>query len=199
MKIEKYISENRDKFNVEEPAEGHFERFTEKQRARRLIRPAGFTPLFLVKAAAVTLLMILSSLWLYERLPSGADRLYPGRNITLADISPEYREAEIYFMSLINEKYREIGSFDFDSARERDMLLSELAEMDSIYKALEKELNAERGNQMIVDAMIRHYQMKIDIMSRILDQLHQAGSAPAATGQDSAGIMTILPYINSEA
>jgi hypothetical protein len=35
--------------------------------------------------------------------------------ITLADMAPEYREAEIYYTALINRKYNEIKSFDFHS------------------------------------------------------------------------------------
>jgi hypothetical protein len=189
-RLEKFIIESRDEFNIGEPRKGHFERFTQKQQARGRFRQPGFNPVFLVKAAAVTLLIMLSSLWLYEKLPAGSDLLNRG-SFTLADMGTEYRDAEIYYTSLINEKYREIGSFEFDNNFERDLILMELAEMDSIYRALEKELNAENGNPMIVNAMIRHFQLKLDIMGRILDQLHQVRSA-SLEGYDNETIMSFL-------
>jgi hypothetical protein len=195
--LEKFIIKNRDEFNIEEPGDGHFERFAEKQQAHGRLRRPGFNPVFLVKAAAVTLLVILSSVWLYERLPAGSDLLNRG-NVTLADMGQEYRDAEIYYLSLINQKYREIGSFEFGNAHERELILNELAEMDHIYRALEKELNTERGNQMIVNAMIRHYQLKVDIMGRILDQLHQVRSA-TLDGYDSESAMSLLSVKNNEA
>jgi hypothetical protein len=189
-RLEKFIIESRDEFNIEEPRKGHFERFSQKQRARGHFGQPGFNPVFLVKAAAVILLIMLSSLWLYEKLPAGSALLNRG-SLTLADMGTEYRDAEIYYTSLINEKYKEIGSFEFGNTCERDFILTELAEMDSIYRALEKELNAEKGNLMIVNAMIRHYQLKLDIMGRILDQLHQVRSA-SLEGYDNETIMSFL-------
>ena len=169
-KLEKYIIDNRENFDREEPQEGHFERFAERQADYRK-RSGSFSWKYMLQAAAIALLFVISSLWVYEKI-SGSDK--DATLITLADIAPEYREAEIYYTALINRKYNEIKSFDFHSnSREQEILLQELSEMDTIYKSLEKELNAERGNQMVISAMIRHYQLKLEIMSRILEHLHQ--------------------------
>jgi hypothetical protein len=45
--------------------------------------------------------------------------------------------------------------------------------MDSTYVELQKELKANPNDQRIVDAMIKHYQSKIEVMSYLLDQLKQ--------------------------
>ncbi len=194
-KIEKYIIENRDEFSTEEPEEGHFERFLDRQQDQRKKR-AVFSWKHLMQAAAILLLVTLSSLWLYERIVSPDDEHPSAGYITLADIDPEYRDAEIYYTALINRKYSEIRSFDFNYPEEREVLLKELAEMDSIYKSLEEELNDEGGNQMIVDAMIRHYQLKLEIMSRVLDQLYQVRSAVNDTEKDKAGIIIWHQAVN---
>lgn len=168
--LEKYIIENRDKFDLEEPEPGHFERFAAKH-GKQGNRGMNFTLKYILQAAAVTLLIALSSLWVYDRIAGGLQ----GRQvIDLADISTEYREAEIYYTSLITSKYNEIKSFYFqENPREQEILLRELSEMDTIYKSLRKELNTERGHQMVIHAMISHYQLKLDIMNRILEQLYQ--------------------------
>ncbi|MFP4366848.1 MAG: hypothetical protein ACLFQA_07115 [Bacteroidales bacterium] len=173
-RIEKYIIDNREKFDLEEPDEGHFDRFMDRQVENRK-NTARFTWKHMLQAAAVTILLVMSSLWVYERFTG--DELDNGF-ITLAEIDPEYREAELYYTSLINHKYNEIRSFDFpDNADEREMILKELAEMDTIYRSLEEELNTEGGNPMIINAMIQHYQLKVNIMNQILDHLHQVHNA----------------------
>lgn len=183
--LEKYIYKNRDRFDLEEPEPGHFERFMEKQR-RRGERHGNFSWKYLLQAAAVAVLIVISSLWVYEKI-SGTEE-NPTR-MTLADIAPEYREAEIYYTSMINSKYNEIRSIDFPgNTSEQDMLLKELSEMDTIYKSLEEELNTENGNHMVINAMIRHYQLKLDIMSRILDQLYQVHSEQKPKTEDDEDI-----------
>ena len=185
-KLEKYIIENRNRFDSEEPDEGHFERFARKQSAISA-KKVSFSWKYMIQAAAVSLLVILSSLWVYEKLTTG---MAVESRMTLADISPEYKEAEIYYTTLINSKYNEIKSIDFkDDTTEQDLLLKELSEMNSIYKSLEKELNQEKGNEMIVNAMIRHYQLKIEIMNRILEQLHLVRNSENLITEDDEKII----------
>lgn len=168
--LEKYIIDNRDKFDLEEPNPEHFEKFLGKNEKYRKSTD-NFSWVYLLQVAAITILFVLSSLWIYEKFFDDAkDQPF----ITLSDISQEYMEAEVYYTSLINRKYNEIKSFEFeDNSLEQDILLKELSEMDSIYLSLEKELNVERGNHMVISAMIRHYQLKLHIMSQIIEHLYQ--------------------------
>ncbi len=185
--LEKYIRENRERFDHAEPAEGHFERFAVK----RDLAEASDSPFrwrYILQVAAITLLLVLSALWVYERVTGPS---HDHDMITLSDISPEYREAEIYYTAMISRKYEEIKSFDFyDNTREQEILLSELSEMDAVYRSLQKELSAEKGNQMIISAMIRHYQLKLEIMSRIIDHLYEIkhGDHPKAENNESISI-----------
>lgn len=183
--LEKYIISNREKFDPEEPDQGHFDRFLRKQESLRN-RPSVFTWKYMLQAAAVTVLVVISTLWVYEKLTGTQENTVI---IRLADISPEYGEAEMYYTSLINRKYNEIRTFDFrNGSGEHKMLLKELSEMDTIYKSLEKELNAERGNQMVINAMIRHYQLKLDIMNSILEHLYQVHNEEQLKTEDDDAI-----------
>jgi hypothetical protein len=168
--LEKYIIENRENFDLKEPDEGHFERFDKKHRNFHRQQDK-FSWKFMLQAAVVTLLVVLSSLWVFENLLAPSNKR---ETLTLSAISTEYMEAEIYYTTLINRKYNEIRSFDFhENSTEQEILLKELSEMDAIYKSLEEELDAERGNHMVISAMIRHYQMKLEIMGQILEHLNE--------------------------
>ncbi len=116
----------------------------------------------------------MSSLWVYEKFSAGAKEM---SLITLADISPEYGEAEIYYTALITHKYNEIKTFKFfDNSKEQEILLKELSEMDTLYESLKKDLNVEQGNQTVINAIIRYYQLKFNIMAQILEHLYQVQS-----------------------
>ena len=61
----------------------------------------------------------------------------------------------------------------FSDSIQRSMLLKELSDMDSIYTNLQDELEASPKDKRIINAMIEHYQLKVDVMNQILLQLEQ--------------------------
>lgn len=171
--IEKLIRENVDFFNSEEPFEGHFERFSAKLEARRFVAPkrVNIVP-HLLKAAAVAVLVVLSSLWTWEHV------LSPDANRTrLSEVSPEYREVEQYYVRQVNMMEDEIqGIWINGQPQDKEMLLDELDKMDEAYEELQKDLNANPNDERIINAMIEHYQRKVEVMNYILSQLKQIQS-----------------------
>jgi len=166
--IEDIIRENKELFNGAEPSEGHFRRFEMKLQMRfstgtikRSIVP------YLLKAAVVTLLVTLSSLWTWDNF------IRPDRNrMALGDVSPQYREVENYYSHQVNLMETELVNLDFQNHPEqKEMLINEMKGMDSVYVQLQHELKANPNDERIINAMIEHYQTKVEIMSYILDQL----------------------------
>ena len=166
--IDEIIRNNRDFFEDGEPSEGHFGRFTRKLEMRfhpttikRSIVP------YLLKAAVVTLLVTLSSLWTWDHF------IRPGSSrMTLGDVSPQYREVENYYIHQVNLLESEIGSVQLsDDQKQQEMLKEEIKSMDSVYVQLQKDLKANPNDERIINAMIEHYQTKLDVMSFILNQL----------------------------
>ena len=51
------------------------------------------------------------------------------------------------------------------------MLIKEMKSMDSVYVSLQKELKANPNDERIINAMIEHYQTKIEVMHYIVNQL----------------------------
>jgi hypothetical protein len=168
--IDDIIKRGRSGFDDREPSEGHFERFSFKLAARlHAGRPKRSIVPYLLKAAVVTLLVTLSSLWTFDHFV----RPNLKTKMTLSEVSPEYREVERYYVTQVNLVQGEITSLDITSPEQKEALMNEMASMDSVYVELQKELKANPNDQRIIDAMIRHYQTKIEVMSYILDQLKE--------------------------
>lgn len=169
--IDEIIKRGKGDFDDKEPSEGHFERFSYKLatrlhtgRAKRSIVP------YLLKAAVVTLLVTLSSLWTYDHF------IRPDlkKTMALSEVSPEYREVENYYVRQVNFIENEFTTLDFENNPEqKEIMMQELKSMDSTYVQLQKELKANPKDQRIINAMIVHYQTKIEVMSYILNQLKE--------------------------
>jgi hypothetical protein len=167
--IEEIIRSNKDFFEDGEPSEGHFERFNRKLEIRlhknttvkRSIVP------YLLKAAVVTLPISLSSIWTWEHF------IRPGRDrMALGDVSPQYKEVENYYVHQVNLVEDEINSNPIiNNSAQKEMLNKEMRSMDSVYIQLQKELKVNPNDERIINAMIEHYQTKLEVMTFIVNQL----------------------------
>jgi len=166
--IEEITRSNRDIWDNREPEEGHFERFSVKLELRRQARTVrrSIVP-YLLKAAVVTLLVTLSSLWTWDHF------IRPENNrMRLGEVSPQYKEVENYYLHQVNMMEDEIVNTEIqNSPEQKQILISELKSMDSVYVSLQKELKANPNDERIISAMIEHYQTKLEVMTYIVDQL----------------------------
>ena len=166
--IEEIIRNNKDFFDGAEPSEGHFERFNRKLEARfsTHVIKRSIVP-YLLKAAVVTLLVTLSSLWTWDHF------IRPEKNrMTLGDVSPQYKEVENYYVHQVNLMENELVNIDIkNDPEQKQMLLNEMKSMDSVYVQLQKELKANPTDERIINAMIEHYQTKLEVMTYIVSQL----------------------------
>lgn len=166
--IEDIIRTNKDFFEEEEPSKGHLERFMVKleirfqtQAPKRSIVP------YLLRAAVVTLLVTLSSLWTWDHF------IRPGSSrMTLGEVSPKYKEVENYYLHQVNLMEDEIVDVRLkDNPEQKKELMKEMKSMDSVYVSLQKELKANPNDERIINAMIEHYQTKLEVMNYIVEQL----------------------------
>ena len=167
--INKIIQENRNTFDSLEPEDGHFARFEDKLKDFHTKKNT-FSIGYLLKAAVVAILVVLSGLWVYDNF--NAQSINNG--IALRDVSPEYNEVEIYYTQLVNQKYKELNQCQFIDSTQKSILMQELTEMDKMYENLKKDLTTNPGDERVINAMIQHYQLKVEVMSQILQQLEQA-------------------------
>ncbi len=179
--IEELIRSNRDLFEEEEPSKGHLEKFERKLEIRfgRTVVQRSIVP-YLLKAAVVTLLVTLSSLWTWDNF------IRPDRNrMKLSDVSPQYREVENYYIHQVNQMESELSSLTLvNDQAHNDMLKKEMKSMDSVYVQLQKDLKNNPDDERIINAMIEHYQTKVDVMSYLLNQLKELRNENVNTRED---------------
>jgi hypothetical protein len=166
--IEDIIRNNKDFFDDAEPSTGHLERFNRKLEKRFQVNTIkrSIVP-YLLKAAVVTLLITLSSLWTWDHfIRTGSSRM------TLGQVSPQYKEVENYYVHQVNLMEGEIVNVDLkNNPAQKTMLMKEMKSMDSTYVSLQKELKANPTDERIINAMIEHYQTKLEVMTYIVNQL----------------------------
>ena len=161
--IDDIIRNNKDFFEDAEPSAGHLERFSRKLENRFQVKTVTRS----IVPAVVTLLITLSSLWTWDHF------IRPGRNrMTLGQVSPQYKEVENYYVHQVNLMEGEIVNVDLKSnPAQKTMLMKEMKSMDSTYVSLQRELKANPNDERIINAMIEHYQTKLEVMTYIVNQL----------------------------
>jgi hypothetical protein len=166
--IDEIIRNNKDLFDTEEPVDGHLDRFNWKleKRLHSNATKRSIVP-YLLRAAVVTILVTLSSLWTWDNFIRTGNK-----GMTLGQVSPQYKEVENYYVHQVNLMESEIGNVDLkNNPEQKKMLLTEMKSMDSVYVQLQKELKANPNDERIINAMIEHYQTKLEIMTYIVNQL----------------------------
>jgi hypothetical protein len=179
--IEEIIRRNKYLFEDAEPMDGHFERFSMKLEARLHARTVkrSIVP-YLLRAAVVTLLVTLSSLYTWDHFLRPSNK-----RMTLGQVSPQYKEVENYYLHQVNMMEGEIINVDLkDNPEQKAVLMKEMKSMDSVYVSLQKELKANPNDERIISAMIEHYQTKLEVMSYIVNQLKEIRNANHNTQED---------------
>jgi hypothetical protein len=168
--IDDLIKNNIEVFNSEEPFEGHFERFNkklEKEKSRNQVR---FLNSFISKAAIILLILGISSFLSYKYFFHKEPQQTP---FSLSQLSPELGEMQVYYSSAINEEYRQIESIPFPDKKQKEILLHELNDMDSVYISIVNDLKVNPKDERVINALINYYRVKINVMNQILGHLKQ--------------------------
>jgi hypothetical protein len=181
--LEQIIRENRTTLDSFEPGKHHLDHFRNKLLSQHGIRKISIADY--LKIAAVVLLATMFSFFIYSQLQSFISRT---DKYSLGDVSREYREVEQYYIRMINNRYSELGKIDTGDPVQKNMLILELEEMDKLFINLQKDLKANPGDERIINAMIRHYQMKLEIMNQIVIQLQSINNNINTTDNESTDI-----------
>lgn len=169
-KLEKYIIENRDQFDIYEPDPVAWKRIEKKIRLKSGIN----WRMVLIRAAGVAVIISLSFLAseFIHRLRDNrilTDRV--GRK-SKEVVIPELKEAEAYYAAMVNEKLAQMKDLISDHPDIEEELLADFSELDSIYLELKNDLKDNIANQEVINAIIENYKLKIDILEDMLMELN---------------------------
>ena len=158
-KLHNFFSEN--EFDFQKPHSGHLERFERKLNLPKKKKKTSWK--WLSVAASVVLMV---GFWLGSN--------HQKSQLDLADVSPKMEEVQTYFVSTINQELKTLEknrSLDTESIIEN--ALDELEELEDQYKAFIKELTKNGQQRKIINAMIKNYQQRLDILENTLKQIEQ--------------------------
>lgn len=162
--LEKYIRDRREELDTDLPAEGHEARFL-----KRLEKPVRRVPFRHVMQIAASVAIILASSAVLIRRDSSGSKVPP----MAEQASETVAEAENYYAMQVDQKFDVIRSFNFNEEEEKNVLLDELKDLDAMHEQLLRDLEANPGDERVIIALIRHYQIKLDVMDQIIIQLNQ--------------------------
>ncbi len=177
-KIEELIFNNREQLNDFEPDEGHFERFETKLESLHKKRHFSFNIIWKVAAAAVFILLLTNQAYLYFSPNSNNSFFFPKKtsSVTLASVSPKYKEVEFYFTNAINvelEQWNALKSKGLLSEEEQNMMNNELDEFETRYKEIQKDLAANPNDKRVINAMLEYYRAKLSVLNMIVKKLEE--------------------------
>lgn len=160
--LEKHIRNQREALDSDRPREGHEARFLRKLE-RQPRRSVKFRHALQI-AASIAIILTSTVVLMRHRT---------GNEVARQEIPATVLEAERYYATQVSYKYDEIRRFDFDNSEEKMVLLDELKELDVYHQQVLSDLEANPGDERVVNALIRHYQLKLDVMDQIILQLNQ--------------------------
>ncbi len=166
--LEKMMKENKEFFSDAQPAEGHYERFErrlQQQQSRQKTIRIGWQ---VSRIAAVGILVIMSGLWVSSQFNNNQS------SIPLGAVNSEYQQVEYYYTTQIASQVDQLEKSEWIADPEyKKAMIQEVEAMDSIYQALQEELGANPDDERIIQAMIQHYQTKLQVIQNILTRVQQ--------------------------
>jgi hypothetical protein len=171
--LDEYIRSNLDRFEAEEPPEGHFDRFDQlltRSRRRRIIGSGKV----LLRIAAIVLIGLVISYAVFRDF--NLLKQYSASNYS-GTADPELNEAEQFYNNQLSIAYTKIQNLRFNNdPNEKSQVLKELTEMDKQVKAMKQDLIQNPDDERIVNAIINYYQLKIEMMDMIISRTQQFSS-----------------------
>ncbi len=179
--IEELIRENQEALNDNEPLEGHFARFEEKLKAAHKVRR--FTWKGILKIAAIVIFVMLAtnqvSIYFSPETKGLAGLVLnktQNTDISLASLSPEYKEVEFYYTTSINtglNQWNELSKEGMISEEEQATMNEELKEFENMYKNLQLDLAANPDDERVINAMLEFYRVKLSVITMIVNKLEE--------------------------
>jgi len=169
--LEEKIRKNRDLFDGAEPSEGHFTRFQSKLDSLQEVAPGRKSwhqsRLFRVAAVIVVLLGLSVAYYLVDPSENA-------NHLTASTLPLEIQEARMYYDKLAEDKLQKINNCAASTSEAsyiQKVVIDEITLLDSSSVKLEEQLQNDGQNPRLINALIRNYKTKSDLLDDILIRL----------------------------
>jgi len=166
-KFEKFITENREAFEIHEPDPKIWNRiesnlrFNNKPGWKRILQRVAVVAVIFAASYVVNEMV--------HRYTHG--ELKADRAATKSNAVPGLQEAEAYYTNLLNQKMDELKPVMANCPALAEELNYDMSELDSVYTDLKKDLKDNMANQEVVEAIIENYRLKIRILEELLSEI----------------------------
>ncbi|PCH76014.1 MAG: hypothetical protein COB98_07460 [Flavobacteriaceae bacterium] len=164
--LDKMFDNLKGSFDTEEPTIGHFHRFEQKLSKQSSSKKNNrhWVPLLSIAA----MIMIMLGIWI------GMEYKKSSIGLELATVSPKMHETQDYFTTVIKREMEIIGG---QRSPETNKMINDsfiqLTSLESHYNHLKLELGESSQDQRIIFAMVRNFQLRIEVLENLLLQLEQ--------------------------
>ncbi|HPF51853.1 MAG TPA: hypothetical protein PK335_09785 [Draconibacterium sp.] len=179
--IEEMILKNMEALNDNEPLDGHFERFEKKLNAESKGRSITWKGVLKIAAVVIFVMLATNQISIYfspetKGLAGLVLNKTENTNISLASLSPEYKEVEFYYTTSINtglDQWNKLSNAGLISEDEQAMMNDELKDFENMYKNLQQDLAANPNDERVINAMLEFYQVKLSVITMIVNKLEE--------------------------
>ena len=150
--FEKFIMDNRNKFDDQEPSLDLWNRIEKEVAPKK-------TAIGLIWKVAAVLFLVSTLVLLVDKNSEP-----PG-----AQLSQEFVQAEDYYVTMIDQRKNIIK--ERLTPEQEKLFLQEINQLDEMYAELKETYQANASNERVVDAMINNLQLRLDILNKQLEIL----------------------------
>ena len=178
-KLEKFMIENREYFDVFEPKE---ELWNGIQQSITPVRKLNWKTIAL-RVAAVVVIFIAS--YFFHDLTQNNIKNKVGEII---DEEPNEQmqmlmEAEVFYTSQIKTAQEEFILLSGDNKALIQDIKYDLSELDKVFEDLKKDLKENGDNEEVIEAMIQNYRIKLQILTEMLGQMNKSSKTNKKTNE----------------
>jgi hypothetical protein len=163
--FEDFVRQHRQEFEETGPGPGIWMQLEQQLRPHKKNTVLQLMGRHWLKAAAV-LVLVVNSMMIFQFL-----RMKKAEHLT--NVSPELQEAKMYYTTQIEQRLQAIKAYPSAVLGLDSMARKELELRNDTYQILEAELVQNPGNERIKAAMVRYYQLKLDLLDKILEELRE--------------------------
>ena len=171
-KLEQFVIENRDGFDVYEPSDELWDRI--QKPSPKVIQLKWRT--IAVRVAAVVVIFI-ASYFFHDMMQSDNSNQIAQQQPEMEDQQLEQvqvlMEAEVFYSSQINNTKDEIFRLSGNDQELIDDINLDMVELDEVFQELKDDLKDNSDNEEVIEAMIQNYRIKLQVLDEILKQLNK--------------------------
>jgi hypothetical protein len=128
------------------------------KQGKKTVKMYSFSrPMLMRVAASVLILLVAGITWVSYKIDALED-------------SPPLSKTEAYYDQIFHAKLAELKQYENDDLFDRDLLI-DIQELEEIYNDLKNDLKEDANNEQVVEAMIRNYRIRIELLEKMLNEI----------------------------